>query len=138
MRAKSAGFTLLEAIVALAILAAGTMALFAALNGALRSIERAEAATRLDSVTENALARLESVNPMLRPEGEEPLGGYTMRWRSTLVAGPTDVLTNYFHPGLHEAALYEIDVELWRGASFEGRFTLRRAGWRQVRQPEVL
>jgi general secretion pathway protein I len=138
MRPKAAGFTLLEAIVALAILAAGTMALFAALNGALRSIERAEAAVRLDSATESAVALLESINPTARPEGEAPLGAYRLRWRATLVAGPSEALTGYFQPGFHEVALYDVDVELHRGATLERRFVLRRAGWRQVRQPEVL
>lgn len=138
MHARSDGFTLLEAIVALAILAAGTMALFAALNGALRSIERAEAAVRLDSATENALAFLESINPTTRPEGDEPLGAYRVRWRASLVAAPSEALTSYFHPGLHEVALYDLDVELRRGAALERRFVVRRAGWRQVRQPEVL
>lgn len=138
MRRSDAGFTLLEAIVALAILAAGTMALFAALNGALRAIERAEAAARLDTATENAVALLEVVNPMARPEGEAPLGEFELRWRATVVAGPQDVLTGWFQSGLHEVALYRIDAELWRGAVLEGRFELRRAGWRQVRQPEAL
>ncbi len=138
MRRKAAGFTLLEAIVALAILAAGTMALFAAINGALRSIERVEAAVRLDSVTESALALLESINPTARPEGEEPLGAYRMRWRATRIAGPSEAITSYFQPGLHEVALYDLNVELLRDGALERRFVLRRAGWRQVRQPEVL
>jgi len=138
MRPDARGFTLLEAIVALAILAAGTMALFAAVNGALRSIERAEAATRLDTATENAVALLETINPMQQPEGEEALGDYRLRWRAVILAGPTDALTDYSRPGLYEVALYNIDVELWREAALQSRFALRRAGWRQVRQPEVL
>lgn len=134
---RESGFTLLEAIVALAILAAGTMALFAALNGALRSLERAEAAARLDTATENAVEFLEAVNPMQRPEGEAALGEYTLRWRAQAVLGPTDNLTDYLQPGLYEVALYAIDGELLLDGRVAGRFTLRRAGWRQVRRPEV-
>jgi len=138
MRPDARGFTLLEAIVALAILAAGTMALFAALNGALRSIERAEAAARLDTAKQNAIALLETINPMLRPEGEEQIGEVRVRWRSRVIAGPSEGLTEFYSPGLYEVGLYELDAELWRNAELEGRLTLRRAGWRQVRQPEVL
>lgn len=134
---RESGFTLLEAIVALAILAAGTMALFAALNGALRSLERAEAAVRLDTATENAVEFLEAVNPMQRPEGEAALGEYTLRWRAQVVLGPTDNLTDYLQPGLYEVALYAIDGELLLDGRVTGRFTLRRAGWQQVRRPEA-
>lgn len=138
MRRSSRGFTLLEAIVALAILAAGAMALFAAINGALRSLDRAEAAARRDTAGANAIALLETVNPMQRPEGEEPLGDYRVRWRSDVLAGPTDALTDYYQPSLYEVALYELEVELWRGTTLEDRFALRRAGWRQVREPALL
>lgn len=134
---REPGFTLLEAIVALAILAAGAMALFAALNGALRSVERAEAAARLDTATENALDWLEVVNPMQQPQGEVALGEYTLRWRAEPLLGPTDNLTDYLQPGHYEVALYMIEGELWLDGQLAGRFTLRRAGWRQVRFPEI-
>jgi general secretion pathway protein I len=134
---RESGFTLLEAIVAMAILAAGAMALFAALNGALRSLERAEAAARLDTATENAVDFLETVNPMQRPTGEAAFGEYTLRWRSEALLGPTDNLTDYLQPGLYEVALYLIDGELLLDGDVAGRFTLRRAGWRQVRRPEL-
>lgn len=137
MRPDARGFTLLEAIVALAILTAGTMALFAALNGALRSIERTEVAARLDTATLNAIALLETVNPMQRPEGEEQIGEVRVQWRSRVIAGPSEGLTEFYSLGLYEVGLYELDVELWRNEDLEGRLTLRRAGWRQVRQPEV-
>ena len=135
---RESGFTLLEAIVALAILAAGAMALFAALNGALRAIERADAAARLDTATENALDLLELTNPMHQPSGEAILGEYTLRWRAAPILGPTDNLTDYLQPGLYEVALFAIDGELWLDGRVAGRFTLRRAGWRQVRVPETL
>jgi len=138
MRHDARGFTLLEAIVALAILTAGTMALFAGLNGALRSIERVEAAAQFDTGTQNAIALIETINPMLRPEGEERIGEVLIRWRSRVIAGPSEGLTEFYSPGLYEVGLYELEAELWRNAELEGRFTLRRAGWRQIRQPEVL
>lgn len=138
MRRSAAGFTLLEAIVALAILAAGSVALFAALNGAVRSIGRAEEAAALDTATENAIALLETINPMEQPQGEERIGDLEVRWRSDVLAGPMPGLTDYYQPGLYDVALYRLHVELRDGEGRESRFELRRAGWRQVRQPEVL
>lgn len=138
MRAEQGGFTLLEAIVALAILAAGGMALFAALNTSLRSIERIEAATRLDTATQNALSRLEVLNPMLQPEGDEALGEWRMRWRAIPVEPPKDGLTDYLRPGYYEVGLYRVEVELVSDARVERRFQVRKAGWQQVRFPEAL
>jgi len=138
MRSSSRGFTLLEAIVALAILAAGTLAIHAAINGALRSLERAEAAARIDTAADNALSVLESINPMTQPAGAMDVGSFDMRWNAKPIEGPTDNLTTYFQPGLYQVALYEIEVELWSEQRFEYRFSVRRAGWRQVREPVEL
>jgi len=138
MRPDARGFTLLEAIVALAILTAGTMALFAALNGALRSIERAEAAARLDTATLNAIALLETVNPMQQPEGEEQIGAVRVQWRATLLEPSGPMLTDYLQPGLFDVGLYDIAVVLEVDGRIERRFVLRRAGWVQARQPVVL
>ena len=138
MRHDHRGFTLLEAIVSLAILAAGGMALFAALNTSLRSIERVDAANRLDTATQNALSRIETVNPMLQPSGDEPLGDVRLRWNATPIEPPRDGLTDYLRPGYFEVGLYRVEVELLSGARVDHRFVVRKAGWRQVRFPEAL
>lgn len=137
MRSSSRGFTLLEAIVALAILAAGGMALFAALNSALRSIERADAASRLDTATENAVAWLDALNPMTSPKGEQRMGAYRVTWVAEPVEPVRDNLTDYLQPGLYEVGLYDVRVEIWGGSRVERNFVLRRAGYRQVRQQET-
>lgn len=138
MRHDHRGFTLLEAIVALAILAAGGMALFAALNASLRSIERIDAAARLDTATRNAIAHLETVNPMRQPEGETLLGEVRMRWVATPIEARREGLTDYLQPGYFDIALYRVEVELETAGEAPRRFELRRAGWEQVRKPVVL
>lgn len=138
MRRESRGFTLLEAIVALAILAAGGMALFAALNTSMRSIERVDAASQRDTATLNALSRIEQLNPMLEPQGDEALGAWRLRWTAAPVEPPRDGLTDYLQPGYFEVGLYRVDVELLSGTRVEHRFVVRKAGWRQVRFPEAL
>ncbi len=138
MRPKAQGFTLLEAIVALAILAAGGMALFAALNTSLRAIERIDAATRLDTATQNALSRIELLNPMQQPTGDEALGDWRLRWTATPLEPTRDGLTDYLQPGFFEVGLYRVEVELLAGTRVERRFVLRKAGWRQERFPEAL
>jgi len=135
-RRRADGFSLLEAIVALAILTAAGLALFAALHGALRGLDRADAAARLDTVTGNALALLETRNPMLEPEGEAVLGDYRVEWRATPVEPVREGLTDYLQPGLFDVGLYDIELLISRDGRIERRLTLRRVGYRQVRQPE--
>lgn len=138
MRPRSMGFTLLEAIVALAILAAGSLAIHAAINGALRSLDRADAAARIDTAADNALSILENINPMAQPKGVAETAGFEVHWTATLVAGPTDTLTTYYRPGLYQVALYDIEVELRGARGVDYRFVVRRAGWQQVRElPEL-
>lgn len=138
MHLRSFGFTLLEAIVALAILAAGAVALFSALNGVIRSVQRIEEAAKLDVATRNALAFLENLNPAERPQGEETLGDYRISWGSQVLFPARDVLTDYLQPGYYEVALFLVDVQLEHEGRIERRFVIRKAGWRQVRFPSAI
>lgn len=132
------GFTLLEATVALAVLAAAGLALFAAFNGALRMLDRAERSRQTDVGIENALAWLETVNPMQVDHSEQELGDYRLRWRADMVAPARDNDTGFLRPGLYQVALYRLRCQLWRDGRLEREFELRRVGYRQVRQPEAL
>lgn len=135
---RLAGFSLLEAIVALAILASAGLALFASLNGAVRMTDRASRSLQADTAVANALAWVETVNPMLAPTGEQALGDYTLRWRAEPVEPPRDGATDFLQPGLYRVGLYRMQLELWRDGQIEREFELRRAGFQQVRQPAQL
>lgn len=130
----SRGFTLLEAIVALAILAAAGLALFAAMSQSLQMVQRAEHARVMDVALRNAIAWSERINPMQSPQGEQPLGEWTLRWSSEPVEAPRDGTTTSGQPGLYQVGLYRLRLELWRNGRLEREAELRRAGFRQVRQ----
>jgi len=132
------GFTLLEAVVALAILAAAGMALFAAMSQAVQMTARAERVREDDVALRNALAWIEQVNPTAKPDGDVPLGGYELRWRAALVEPVLPGATGYLLPGYYEVGLYDLDLELWRDGELRREARLRRAGYRQVRKPEFL
>lgn len=133
-RRASAGFTLLEAIVAMALFAMAGLALFSWLGTNLIALERVEARQQDLADTRNALALLESVNPLLEPEGSRELGPLTVRWTSEPVAerregvGPSGGLTVF------DLALYDMQVALWREGQQVHAFSVRRAGWETVRQ----
>lgn len=137
-RSPARGFTLLEAVVALAILAAAGLALFAAMSQSLQMVQRAQFARETDTALRNALAWTDQVNPMVEPEGEQAIGGYLLRWTSEPVEPPRDGATGFLAPGLYEVGLYRLRLELWRDGELAREATLNRAGYRQVREPAQL
>lgn len=73
-RRPSRGFTLLESCVALAIFAAGAMALYGLLDSNLFSLGRANDVSRQTLVVRNAVEHLSAVNPMVQPKGNLVFG----------------------------------------------------------------
>lgn len=137
-RRAQRGFSLLEAIVALAILASAGMVLFASMNQSVQMVQRAEASREADSALRNALAWMETVNPAQTPQGEQVLGEVTLRWDSELVEPARDAMTGYLQAGLYQVGLYRMRLELSRDGERMAEVDLRRVGWLQVREPAVL
>lgn len=133
----SRGFTLLEAVVALAILAAAGLAVFAAMSQSMQMVTRAERVRAADSAMRNALAWSERINPMETPSGEHQLGDYLLRWQAEPIEPPRDGATGALAPGLYEIGLYRLHMELWRNGELARQAILNRAGYRQVREPAV-
>ena len=79
------GFTLIEAIVALVVLAAVMVGFFAFLSSALNGAHRMELASVAYDHRENALQLATALNPMEVPEGTLNLGKYRIHWTSTVI-----------------------------------------------------
>lgn len=137
-RRRAHGFSLLEAIVALTILASAGLALFAAMNQSVQMVARAENARQADSAVRNAVAWMETVNPSQTPQGEQQLGEVTLRWSSELVEPARDAMTGYLQAGLYEVGLYQVRLELSRDGQPLADTSIRRVGYRQVREPGQL
>ncbi len=135
---RASGFSLLEAIVALAILAAAGMALFAAMSQSVRMVERAEAARERESAQRNALAWLQTINPAQEPDGQVQLGDVLLRWHAEPLEAPRDAMTGYLQAGLFQVGLYRVRMALERDQRPLAELEVRRVGYKQVRKPEVL
>lgn len=134
---RERGFTLLEAIVALAILAAAGLSLFAAMSQSMQMLRRADEAREVDAALRNALAVIERIDPTATARGEAPIGDFQLRWSAEPVEPPRDNVTGYLQPGLYRVGLYRVRIEIARDGAVRRAVEVRRVGWQQVREPAV-
>jgi general secretion pathway protein I len=96
-RGRVRGFGLLEAIVALVLLAGSGAALFAWINQNLASASRLAQAQQAAQLSLSAQALLDDVNPALTPSGQREVASLSVRWTSQVVQPLRD--GSSFSPG---------------------------------------
>ena len=130
MRNGQQGFSVVEALVAVALVALAftpLLALQGQMSRTAAAAERAEIAIKGES---SALAFLETVNPLMRRSGEEDLGFGVLSWRATAMSDLMPVRADDGAHGRYSAQLFRIDAAI---AFDDGRvtaFSVRKAGWR--------
>lgn len=80
---REQGFSLLEAIVALAILGGASMVLFGWIGGSLNQLTRSELYIEADPMLSSAIEYLKFQDLSVRPVGELNSGGVIITWQST-------------------------------------------------------
>lgn len=126
-----AGFGLLEAMVAIALLAGTMVAIFTLVAGILDAAHRVGRSNQEVQLTLNAIETMTAVNPMVQETGKLDVGPYTVGWTSTALAPPLDL-----GGSLYSIALYDCDVRVVDPAGSElAQFKLRQIGYRRVREP---
>ena len=135
-RAMAAGFTLLEAIVAIALLAATLVPIYALFSTTLRTAFRISESNRYAEIEQNALDVMYTVNPMKRPTGSVDLGPYRVGWTSRALVPDLDGSgyprgISLFRIGYYECTVTVTDPDQHQITSFK----LRQVGYNRVRQP---
>ena len=130
---RLAGFTLLESSVALAIFAAGGMALYGLFNTNLIALNRTADVSRQVAVVRNAMDYLSSINPRYRPEGEVQLGGVDIVWESALVEPVRQGQNTIGGRGDFDIGLYEVEFVVSDDGRSLGTWRMRVAGYEKVR-----
>ena len=136
-RKSESGFSLLEAIVAIAILALSGGALLGWINTMLVSVGRLEAQAERDFAIQQSIAVLSTINPMTDPSGNRRLGRFDMLWQASEVEPATDGVNRFGLKGLYRVGLYNMEIELKKDGDLFTEFAVRHVGYQQVRQPDV-
>ena len=123
------GFSLLEAIVALTIMATCLLALYAWLSTSTMALNRVRANTLSLADARTAMAVIDTINPMAEPSGRRQLPPLEIRWKSRplsnlqLGISPAGGATQF------DFRLYLLDVEVLRDDQLSREFSVRKTGW---------
>jgi len=132
-RTRQQGFSLLEAILALTIMSTCLLALYAWLSTSTLSLNRASAHALALQDARAAKAVVDTINPLLTPEGARELPPLHIRWTATPLSERRYGMTVSGSANQFDFMLYELDVEVLRDGQPVHRFTTRKTGWVNAR-----
>lgn len=136
--ARDAGFSVLEALVAMALLAGAFLPLLQIQAQFVRTTESVERAQVRIEQRDLSRTFLETVNFAQEPTGEVTLGAHTLVWESVSGNGEARVRGVDGNMGRFWVSLYTVEASVWsaeadnRALPPENRFELRGLGWRPV------
>jgi len=133
---ESGGFTLLETMVAMVLLASVGMALFGLFNTNISSLIRVKDVSRQLPVVYSAVDALAAEALLDESEGELSFDGIDVRWTVSQVGDFRDSQTITGYRGYYRVGLYRIDLELYEKDRLLGRHSYRQAGYEKVRGPD--
>lgn len=133
-RSASAGFTLLEAIVALTVMALALIPLITFIAQSSDQLMRAADANERSIVSQSVLALMDHINPMAEPEGVLPLDEeISVSWRSEPIVPPNDgAIVGTLLPGFR-VGFYGVNVSVTRGDRPWFDFQMRKVGYQNMR-----
>ena len=129
------GFSLLETVVAMAVLAVAGMALFGLFNSNLIALTRAEDVSAQVPVVRRAVALLSTVNPMERNQGRFAMAEHEVVWTATLLEPMRHSQAAMGGRGPYRVGLYEIEFHIREGNRELGSWRTRQVGHRDLRAP---
>ncbi|MGE3335097.1 MAG: prepilin-type N-terminal cleavage/methylation domain-containing protein [Rhodospirillaceae bacterium] len=130
----SAGFTLLEAIVALTVMALALIPLITFIAQSSDQLMRAADANERSIVSQSVLALMDPINPMAEPEGVLPLDEeISVSWKSEAIVPPNEgAIVGTLLPGFR-VGFYGVNVSVTRAERPWFEFQMRKVGYQNMR-----
>lgn len=135
MTTKQAGFTLLEAMVALVILASASMSIYALFNTNLITLTRVRETTQEIPLARHAIRYLSAMNLTAPASGEFEVDGALIRWNAELVEPYRQSQNGRGFMGYFQLGLYNVTFTIFADGEALGTHELRVVGHEKVREP---
>ena len=136
--AASRGFTLLEAIVAVAIVGIALVPIITFVSQMVVALTRASDSNARNLAQQSIIELLEPLNPLERPVGEDQIGDLLIRWESADIIPPNkDIRIGVGLAGF-AIGFYKVTVSVDRalgGPWFA--FDMRKVGYRLIGSSQV-
>lgn len=137
-RQAQTGFTLLEAIVALSVLAMAAMALYGWLNSNLLLLKRVDEVYQSVEAVESALEWVSILDPYAQPDGEQDIAGTLVSWRFVPLGSSLPARDMHGNLSVNDAQLFRAEVEIRRGDKRLARFDVVQLGLQAKRRADEL
>jgi prepilin-type N-terminal cleavage/methylation domain-containing protein len=135
MAPTAKGFTLLEAIVALAVMSLALIPMVAFVSQSVNELQRAGESNERSFVMQSALALMEPINPMAEAAGTLPLDrNITMAWESQPLVEPNPGINIGSGLPAYRLGFYKVHVTLSRGGGSWFDFDMRKVGYEKTSQ----
>ncbi|EKO3628598.1 type II secretion system protein [Vibrio metschnikovii] len=121
------GFTLIEVLVALTILAAGFSVIFPMFQQAQNSNHRVEQIERQILEQQTVYLALATLNPAVVNSGRGELGDLRYQWQAVPISAPIPVRTEDGMNPMH-GQMFRLDVSYQQGER-RGSFQFEQLGW---------
>lgn len=132
----SAGFSLLEALVAIVLLSTLGMAIYGLINTNVKALTNLRQAQESREAAQLAVEWMRELNPMQYPDGTVTIGDLTIRWQSRLLATPRRNMGYPRGQGFFTVAPYQVEIAMQRGDQQLGDLQLIVIGYLQSYLPE--
>ncbi len=133
INARNKGFSLLEAIVAMAIVASFGMAIFAWINSNLNTLNKIQSKSEHDQVVRSVVEYMQGIDIMEQPDGNENIAQYSVFWKATLIEPVIDGTNGVGGKSDFELGLYLTDVSVTYNQKLVASFSVRLVGYKKVR-----
>lgn len=132
------GFTLLEAVIAIAIFSMGATALFSLVNANLITLARVDAVSDRAAAIESAVDFMGTVDPVAMPQGRVQVGELTVVWQMADTAYQRPVLDEQNTATDNRASLMNADVSVYRQQQMIAEFQLTLLAVQRVTGADAL
>ncbi|MHB1206447.1 MAG: type IV pilus modification PilV family protein [Rhodospirillaceae bacterium] len=135
MHVHSKGFTLLEAIVAMAVMSLALIPLVSFVTQSANELQRAGESNTRSFVMQSALALMEPINPMVEGTGNIPLDhDLTLIWDTQTIVEPNPGIQVGSGLAAYRLGFYKVHVVVNRGQTAWFDFDMRKVGYEKTSQ----